>query len=520
MYKLLIVDDNRIQRETLLKLVDWAYYDITEIETAEDGEQGLTVFQSFQPHIVITDVVMPGMDGLSMLREMRKLSETTKFICVSCYGDYQYLKDAINSEAIAYILKPINRVELEECLCRFSNKQNRQREIEEMERVLQDGLRLFRENFLYKMLFIKNIDINELSKELANLQLIGYEHFAVAKFCVVNDSKCDNMYRLIALLKSDSLYLDMQTVVVSQSECVVVVLFMSAAGNAEGFRDMVDRMIVYYTQAAEEQHMQLGFGVSGVYDSLVHISLILRDADNSFENNAIMSDMEYVPNPNNYLYVDYTILDLQDALETLIQNNDETQFGLFMNTYCPEEVCSGKYAMHMVCIMTYSAFQLILMGRNLDISEFFGGWRETLSKLSGFSSAEELREWFMKIIRGIINYIKMSELETGRKLALDISAYIEKHYAEIVNVSEVANQFCVSYSYARKIYRNHMEMSLSDKLREVRMNEAKRLLANKNVLVQEAAERVGYRSKQCFSETFKKYTGLLPSEYQMKNGGV
>ena len=148
MYKLLIVDDNQIQIQSLLDFVDWKKFGITEIVTAYNGQEGLEAFQAARPDIVITDVVMPIMDGVEMTKKIRELDPNAKFIFVSCYENFGYLKQAMDNDVVAYLLIPIDPAAVEEAINKLIHEIEEERRIESMEHLLDESLDVFRENFL------------------------------------------------------------------------------------------------------------------------------------------------------------------------------------------------------------------------------------------------------------------------------------------------------------------------------------------------------------------------------------
>lgn len=113
MYRLLIVDDEFYEREGLRKQLQWEKFGIDQVDVAENGVAALKLFYSEAYDIVISDVKMAVMDGLSMALEMRKLSPDVKLLFLSGYNDFVYVKQAIQLKAYDYLLKPVETVELE-----------------------------------------------------------------------------------------------------------------------------------------------------------------------------------------------------------------------------------------------------------------------------------------------------------------------------------------------------------------------------------------------------------------------
>jgi len=116
MLTVLIVDDEPLVRNS----IEYALQEI-EIKThilgeAENGEEALLLYKKLLPDVVITDVKMPGMDGLALIEEIRKIDRITQFIIISGYAEFDYARRAMKYEVQHYLLKPIKSKDLEEAL--------------------------------------------------------------------------------------------------------------------------------------------------------------------------------------------------------------------------------------------------------------------------------------------------------------------------------------------------------------------------------------------------------------------
>lgn len=116
MYNILIIDDEPWAREVVKSLGQWESLKLAVIGEAEDGTQGLKLIEELKPDIVITDMRMPGIEGVELLKDINEQFPHIKVIIMSGYDDFVYLKQAIRSHAMEYLLKPIDPEELNNSL--------------------------------------------------------------------------------------------------------------------------------------------------------------------------------------------------------------------------------------------------------------------------------------------------------------------------------------------------------------------------------------------------------------------
>jgi two-component system response regulator YesN len=112
MYGLLIVDDDKLVRDILSTSIDWRSLDVEVIGAANDGVKALEMCKMYKPHIMITDVRMPRMDGLQLVSELSKLHLSIHTVMISGYGEFDYVKEALKLGAKDYLLKPYAKEEI------------------------------------------------------------------------------------------------------------------------------------------------------------------------------------------------------------------------------------------------------------------------------------------------------------------------------------------------------------------------------------------------------------------------
>ena len=116
MRRVVVVEDEELVRKGIILTVDWASVDCAVVGEASNGEDGLQVVEQLQPDLIITDIKMPRMDGLEMLRRLRENGNRAQVILLTAYSDFAYAQTALKLGAVDYLLKPFHDGDLEEAV--------------------------------------------------------------------------------------------------------------------------------------------------------------------------------------------------------------------------------------------------------------------------------------------------------------------------------------------------------------------------------------------------------------------
>ena len=170
MYKLMIADDEPLIRRGIKQLIDLSSLQIGEIHEASTGEEALKVFEEFKPEIVLMDINMPKIDGLSVAKKIKSINPDTKIAIITGYNYFDYAQTAIKIGVEDYILKPVTKSEIEALLVKVVSKLNeekRQRELLALasEEDSSSGTQHF-EKLILEQLTNPNLALGELAKQL------------------------------------------------------------------------------------------------------------------------------------------------------------------------------------------------------------------------------------------------------------------------------------------------------------------------------------------------------------------
>lgn len=130
MYRVVLIDDENIIVEGLRRVVRWEDYDCQVVGTACDAEEGTRLIRELRPHILFTDIRMPGRDGLAMVAGLRSEFPDMQVAILTGYRDFAYAQEAIRLGVTRFLLKPSKMEEIKEALTVMTKRLNRQESIE------------------------------------------------------------------------------------------------------------------------------------------------------------------------------------------------------------------------------------------------------------------------------------------------------------------------------------------------------------------------------------------------------
>ena len=511
MYRVIIVDDEPVIRRGLRETIEWDALGLEVAGEAADGQEALRLVREMRPEILITDIRMPEMDGLELIREVKKLDFNPKITILSGYSDYDYLKTAIRLGVDNYLLKPIDNDEL------VSNLKNAVSEIEKEAAVslqIRQGTVLLRSNTL-RRLVAGYISAGEL-REKAEFLHIPLD--AGAYFCAV----C-SINRNIPAERREQFFRD----VIAEKSGDGQMAFMDGDGNLALlmiFRDTcADREVIrreleaLAEKAARENDAPLMIGAGRTAGSAEEIRESNRSAKEALEYGVFLKSdsvvwYDMVPDASQAGQLqDRT--DYEQMKEYIRRGELETLKTYLETTLDNTMKESGasvsrirNLVMHMAVRIT-DCFRTIYGSMNAfrEPADFdFAG----LFALRGY---EDMKGWLFRLCDGLFaaNRTLLGRSTSMVGLAVD---YITKHYREGVTLRQVAEDCHVNTSYLGQVFRKETGSAFTDYVNALRIQEARRLLADPTLKVYEIAEQVGFTDYHYFLKIFRKVTGKSPTD--------
>lgn len=522
---LLIVDDERNIREGLKAMIDREFPGAFRIALAADGAEALALQAESPADIVITDIRMPNMDGLALIRTMAAAGEDPRmrdrepvFIILSGYDDFRYAKEAIKYRVKEYLLKPIVRDELFEALRRAERELEERRRLAERLEATGRYMATAKESTLGYLFAAAGIGAEEAARRCREAGLAALEP---AYHVGVLNGRSD--HRAVAISKDwlrqrtaagDPSRPDADgpiTVCLEDMEGHLVV----ATGDAALFRDWCDRL-----QAAGVGPFAIGVSSRG--ESLADLrrkyeeakravrhALLIGPSAALIRQEDIASRRRDVPVPVE------TIRKLANMMGT--EREREMKAALHA-LFAPEvlERADIGYVEEAARLLNEMVFDQVFRTYGEASVEIIRLYRKAANPHLFESIADYLR-CAEGLLTGLNEYVRrLRSVHVDHPEMARAVAYIREHYARNLNMAMVANYVSLNYSYFSERFKAWTGDSFVNYLKKVRIEKAKELLAQTDDKVHEIGRRVGFSNPKQFNRVFREVEGITALEYRRK----
>lgn len=185
MIKMIVIDDEFLVRVGIKETISWHEYGVEIVGEAPNGKSGLELVKALQPDIIITDIKMPVMDGLELVKRIKELNYENEIIILSGYKDFEYAKDTLENGAFSYLLKPIDNKELIEKVLSAIKKLNEERNTKNFIENLRADIPAIK-NKIVQDILIENIEKDAI-KEKLTLYDIKIDDEGVVVYCKLDE---------------------------------------------------------------------------------------------------------------------------------------------------------------------------------------------------------------------------------------------------------------------------------------------------------------------------------------------
>lgn len=537
MFKVLIIDDEPIIRKGLRNIINWRQFECEICGEASDGIEGCEAIKRLLPDIIFTDIKMPEIDGLTMIRDIRDLVPYGKIIILTGYRDFDYAQEALKLGVFDYILKPSKIEELtaivKKAVKELKFQRDKEEEIDKFRKLFDQNIPILREKLFYDIIYGINTNEEEINAkmELFNVEIDRFVLIVVENEGGSQEIRDSNgqydaqLYQFGIINTFDEIFSDTCTVISISLNNRRVAFIVQGPDDGSGSEELIQKKCSYMQEIIENC---FGFTVTVAISSegkgALQLPIKLKECQEALEhkfyigNNSIIcfkdlnsffkgEDYSFLENhqkallegirSGNELLVRSRLADMLNYIESL---------GGVSRDYLKNFYWNSVSLINNIRVSVSSADN----DRNIvskDISSLF----RMIEKCDSIKELNEILEEIALNVTSKVNSFNNKSIKLILKKAVD---FLQTHYNEQVTLNEVAEHTYVSTYYISRMFRKELGKNFVDYLNEFRMEKAKELLKDVRYKTYEVAEMVGIPDAHYFSKLFKKYEGLTPTEFR------
>jgi len=536
LYRIILVDDEEEVRKSIIRKIDWQAVGFTVVGDAENGEDALEKIEALEPDVVLTDIRMPYMDGLTLAEKIRQRYPSMKIVIFSGYDDFDYAKRAIKLNVTEYILKPVNVEELTAILRRIQESLD-----EEIEQ--KRDVSLLRENYrrslpILREQFLKDLVSHQMDGKTVNDRLEQYDiPLGGAKKWIsiaVKAEISEVSGELILPLHEERELIPISVMQILEENlkpyCRFSLFSFSGAADAEiaGIVAIDENsMIDILSDICKEIRKILMIPVTiGIGHSRTELGLIcesFRSALDALGYRAIVGSGSTIyindVEPVNTGKLQFTAED-ESALIQAVKFGPEEKIRSVVSgiigRMSDAKVHARQYQTYM--FSTANCLVQLIQQYDLEMGVLFGDTgmgTDPFMMIRQVMNREKFSKWLLEAALGINGAMDQERDNTTRQSMERAKRYIMENYQDPdLSVEQVCRTLHMSPAYFSTMFKKATGQTYIGYLTDVRLNKAVELLNKTDDKTYVIAAKVGYQEQNYFSYVFKKKFGVSPTKFR------
>lgn len=542
MLKIFLAEDEVIVRETIKRMIPWEELGFELVGEAADGEMALPLLIRQKPDLLITDIKMPFMDGLTLAKLAKKELPELKIVILSGYDDFNYAKQAINIGVEDYLLKPITKNALIERISEIRSRYEHEKTQKEYYEKFQREMQAYEKNSsrdFFEALVRGSMDMMEVYKKAEKLGVdIVAEAYNILIFTMNSEEDFSGQKEGYSEWEAESLemlegfFSGHPSAMLFRSNIFSYGVLLK--GQKESIKEITKECVgkIQGILKRKESKREWFLAVGQPVERLSQIKKSYHTASRAFsqrylyvENILYYDEMEMMEhrsgqadtNDNAYLKkVDVNALNpaiLQKFLSNGIQEETENFVKDYFYAIGQEPMESLVFRNYVILNVRFSVITF-LKGLGCDTEGMEPENTEEILAESG-KNIESAIAYAEKMVSQAITIRDQNSGNKNRSILKTAVDFIESHYMEEeISLNTVANVANVSANHFSALFSQNMGQTFIEYLTSLRMNKAKELLRCTGMRSSEIAGEIGYKDAHYFSYLFKKTQGMTPSDYR------
>lgn len=527
MYRLIIADDEKKICTLIQKLGCWDALGIEIVAVCGDGLEALESILEKDPDIVLTDIRMPGLDGLELVRQAAEKGKHPYFIVLSGYQYFEYAHTAMKYGIADYLLKPVSGEELNQTLKKTCESLAQRRKIRQAEEELEQWRKHQRQD-QYEKLFRDLLDppeaVSDHPGEWKEKYGLDFSYSRSQAF-YLGCGAAGDMDRISfgqKILELGEKVLNGERILAFLGICEDGIggVLNFEPERSDGARNRLDAFFQDVLSLARRQGLRtVTLGVGSVADALSGLPSSMASARERERAKAVLG--------GNRMIKEEDCCFSRLPLEMILDKKRRKAFEICLESFNPEKAAAwfdswerleqGKPRIDPERLFEIREWVLERFRDFCGAVEVIGAGRKVdwIRKQTG--QAAGISEFFLLLAEGIVPLLgelrDQKQQEESRPVRM-AKAFIEENYRRPLGLAEVAEAVGLCEAYFSSSFKKYTGTSFTEYLNEVRIRAAKTYLRTTAYTNGEIADLVGYADDKYFLKVFKKSTGIRPGEYR------
>ncbi|MCD8083048.1 MAG: response regulator [Clostridiales bacterium] len=522
--KVLIVDDEFRIGVLVKKLIHWEELDMECLNVLDNGEAALREIRESHPNIVITDVRMPKISGLDLIKLSRKITPTPYFIVVSGYREFEYARQALEYGVEDYILKPVNEKDLNNALqkirLKLDEKDRQNFQQKKLEKMASEGSKIIKRNFLKNI--IDQEDLSSMGDFSVYMRGELYRAIDIKLDYVDynrNDSKQDRLtVDRVRTIVEAILGKHLEELLICEKDNLhIYCLFNYNTIRSADVKNLMSDILLRikeYLMGFDQYEVTIGIGGEKTKFSEIRFSIL-----ESYR--AVCARMKY--GTGRLIYMDGVLNEDSGRMEERFEGiREDVRVSIDISSSDMLVSCITKLFEEtgtdetgdMVDYYTTAEKLIELFFDCVNQKEFTEQKKELLGKCQHCYKPVQMTRLLKEELGGFLEMLQAIAETKFMKPIQQAKQYVEEHYQEKILLEDIAAVVDLNPVYFSSLFKKETNMNFSAYLIEFRMEKAKKMLVTTNETVAAIGAAVGYGDQKYFSQLFKKSVGVKPSIYR------
>ncbi|MCE5169191.1 response regulator transcription factor [Paenibacillus profundus] len=513
MYDVFLVDDEPFIIDGLQSILEWNDYGFRIVGQAENGEAAWDILKDQPVDLVVTDIMMPKMTGLQLIEKVKQVHPHTRFIILSGYNEFVYVKEGIKLGVENYLLKPINIEEFRSTLENTVQKLDQSRMHHMTEQHNRD---ILRDNVLYRWLR-DHIHLEELQQR-ADLLDIQFKHPYYMVVLVRPEVRMDNeldYQKQEAVAKEARALLDSASggfcVREWDGETAIVFGLCQPADK----QPIMEKLREWKKEAESRLLTPLQVTIGSVQDGYANASLSFTHAKQVQPYHLVRLDDDVVDCDEIASYRSSRPAAVQPETEPYVKLlYARDRGGIAAQLQRDFDHLSVTEGVAPRDIRNFAVELLIAWKQSMKDSAILqlDDEQDWFDEVYHMQTLDALKEHVMQVARRMIE--RLAEPEDMSPVVKQVLHDIHDRYAEELSLKTLSQIYNINPVYLGQLFQKEVQSTFSDYLNKTRIKKAKEMLVETNFRMTDIAVKVGYWDKSYFYKQFKKYVGISPKEYR------